>query len=156
VEYLKLLSDRPRAGIEALAEAVATRPGAREAQRALAEELTTLVHGEVACRQVLVASQALFGRGDLGELDEPTLSAALAEAGLIEVAGPVPSVAELLRDSGLCKSLSDARRTVAEGGAYVNNVRVTDADAPPESALFGSLLVLRRGRKSVAGVRVKH
>jgi tyrosyl-tRNA synthetase len=155
VEYLKFLSARPRAEIESLAEAVATRPGAREAQRALAAELTTLVHGEEACRQVIAASQALFGRGDLAELDESTLSAALAEVGLVEVADPVPSVAELFRDTGLCKGLSDARRTVAEGGAYVNNVRVTDADAPPESLLFDSWVVLRRGRKSVAGVRVK-
>ncbi len=91
VEYLKLLSARPRAEIEALAEAVATRPGAREAQRALAEELTTLVHGESACGQVLTASQALFGRGELADLDESTLAAALTEAGLVEVADPVPT-----------------------------------------------------------------
>ncbi|GAA1714621.1 tyrosine--tRNA ligase [Fodinicola feengrottensis] len=157
VEYLKLLSARPRAEIEALAEAVATRPGAREAQRALAEELTTLVHGESACGQVLTASQALFGRGELADLDESTLAAALTEAGLVEVADPVPTLAELLRDTGLCKSLSDARRTVDEGGAYVNNVRAADADQPPasDSLLFGGWLVVRRGRKSVAGVRVK-
>ncbi|WP_163510732.1 tyrosine--tRNA ligase [Fodinicola acaciae] len=157
IDYLKTMSFRSREEIEALEEAVASRPGAREAQRALAEDLTTLLHGETACRQVIAASQALFGRGELAELDEKTLASALAEAGSVEVPDPVPTLAELLRDSGLCKGLGDARRTVAEGGAYVNNVRATDADAPPpaESLLFGSWLVLRRGRRNVAGVRVK-
>ncbi|MGE5828758.1 MAG: tyrosine--tRNA ligase, partial [Micromonosporaceae bacterium] len=154
--YLRVFSFRSRDEIEALAKETAERPAARAAQRALAEELTTLLHGEVECRQVMAASQALFGRGSLGELAEATLRSALTEAGLTEVRGELPSVAELFKLAGLTAGLGEARRTVAEGGAYVNNERVSDADAPvPASALLhGRFLVLRRGRRTVAGVEL--
>jgi len=153
--YLKFFSFRDRAEIEELERATAERPAARAGQRALAEELTTLLHGEQECRQAVAASAALFGRGDLASLSAEVLGAALREAGLTRVAEPVPPTAALLRDAGLCTSLSDARRTVAEGGAYVNNERVKDPDSPPEPALLhGRYLVLRRGRRAVAGVEV--
>jgi tyrosyl-tRNA synthetase len=152
--YLRVFSFRPRDEIEALEKATAERPAAREAQRALAGELTALLHGEGECRQVVAASQALFGRGDLADLGAATLRAALAEAGLAEVRGELPTVAELFRDAGLTAGLKEARRTVAEGGAYVNNQRVEDADArvPVGALLHGRFLVLRRGRRTVAGV----
>ncbi len=152
--YLRLFSFRSRDEVEALEKATAERPAAREAQRALAEELTTLLHGEAETRQVLAASQALFGRGTLAELAPGTLEAALAEAGLVQVHGELPSAAELCKAAGLVGGLKEARRTVAEGGLYVNNERVSDADTPVSagSLLHGRFLVLRRGRRTVAGV----
>lgn len=152
--YLRVFSFRSRDEIEALEKATAERPPAREAQRALAEELTMLLHGEAECRQVVAASQALFGRGELAELTPGTLRAALVEAGLSEVSGDLPTVAELFRTAGLTSGVKEARRVVAEGGAYVNNQRVDDADAPVPAQwlLHGRFLVLRRGRRTVAGV----
>jgi tyrosyl-tRNA synthetase len=144
--------------IEELEKETAQRPAARAGQRRLAEDLTRRVHGEAEARQAVAASQALFGRGSLDELAPETLRAALAEAGLVQVpAGPdgqLPSVAELFTAAGLVAGRNQARRTVAEGGAYLNNQRVADADAPvPAEALrHGRFLVLRRGRRSVAGV----
>jgi len=152
-DYLKVLSSRGRDEIEALERAVAERPQAREAQRALAEELTTLVHGAPETARVLAASQALFGRGDLAGLDLPTLEAALREAPHA-AAISATSFADLLAAVGLATSKSAARRTVAEGGAYVNNRPIEDADAVPDEGdwLHGRWLVLRRGRRTVAGV----
>jgi len=113
-----------------------------------------MVHGEAEAEQAVTASQALFGRGSLESLSAETLRAALAEAGLAEVRGELPTVAALLQQTGLVKSGGEARRTVAEGGAYVNNERVTDVDAvPPASALLhGRFLVLRKGKRTFAGV----
>lgn len=152
--YLRVFSFRSRDEIEELEKATAERPAARQAQQALAEELTTLVHGEAQCRQAVAASRALFGRGELSDLTAETLRAALSEAGLTQVSGELPGAAELFRASGLAGGLREARRTVAEGGAYVNNQRVADADAPigAELLLHGRFLVLRRGRRTVAGV----
>jgi tyrosyl-tRNA synthetase len=153
--YLRLFSFRGHDELVELEKATAERPAARAAQRALAEELTTLVHGEAECARVVAASQALFGKGSLDDLDPATLRAALGEAGLVEVT-ELPAVAALFRDSGLVASLNEARRTIAEGGAYVNNERVTDAEATidPATLLHGKWLVLRRGRRSVAGVEL--
>ncbi len=154
--YLRYFSFRSRDEIEELEKATAERPAARLAQRALAEELTTLVHGEQECRQVTTASQALFGRGSLDDLSAETLRAALAEAGLVEVRGQLPPVAALLKESGLVASLNEARRTITEGGAYVNNERVSDVEAtvPSSALLHGRFLVLRRGKRTVAGAEL--
>jgi tyrosyl-tRNA synthetase len=154
--YLKYFSFKSREELEELEKATAERPQARLAQRALAEELTALVHGEEEARQAILASQALFGRGSLEELSAETLRAALGEAGLFPVRGELPTVASLLRDSGLVASANEARRTITEGGAYLNNERITDGETvPPASALLhGRFLVLRRGKKSFAGVEV--
>ncbi|MGK5518232.1 tyrosine--tRNA ligase [Micromonospora sp. URMC 107] len=154
--YLRYFSFRSREELEALEKETAERPAARAAQRALAEELTTLVHGEREMAQVVAASQALFGRGSLDELAPATLRAALTEAGLVHV-DELPDVAGLLRDSGLVPSLKEARRVIAEGGAYVNNTRVTATDATvgPEDLLHGRYLVLRRGKRSFAGVELR-
>jgi tyrosyl-tRNA synthetase len=152
--WLPLFSERPAEDLEALIAESVERPAARTAQRALAEELTVLVHGPEQLRQAEAAGRALFGRDDLAVLDTATLAAALTEAGTVEIENPNVPVATLLQEAGLASSLSDARRTVKEGGAYVNNVRVTDADAPPTTSdwLPGGWLVLRKGKRSVAGV----
>jgi tyrosyl-tRNA synthetase len=154
VNYLKVFSFASHEEIERLAEATASKPAAREAQRFLASELTTLIHGAAECAQVVAASQALFGRGSLADLSAPTLHAALTEAGLHTVKGDLPPVASLLKDAGLVASMNEARRTITEGGAYVNNERVTDVEATvdPASLLHGRYLVLRRGRRTIAGV----
>ena len=139
-----------------LEEATAARPAARAAQRRLAQEMTTLVHGEAETQRVEAASGALFGQGELRELDAGTLAAALREAPHAQVPQPLPTVAELLVATGLDGSRSAARRTVAEGGAYLNNSRVSDADAAPATSdlLHGQWLVLRKGKRNVAGVQV--
>ncbi|MBA2417118.1 MAG: tyrosine--tRNA ligase [Geodermatophilaceae bacterium] len=145
-----------RQEIEVLAEAAASRPADREAQRTLAAEMTTLVHGPVATEQVRAASAALFGQGELPALPEPLLEAALLEAGTVRLSGELPGVIAMLHLSGLCATTSAARRAVAEGGAYVNNMRVTDVDwkPGPGDLLHGRWLVVRRGKRAVAGVEV--
>lgn len=153
--WLPLYSERPAEEVAALVTESLERPAARAAQRGLAEELTLLVHGPEQLRQAEAAGRALFGREDLRSLDEATLGAALQEAGSITVDGELPTVAQLLQQTGLVGSLSEARRTVKEGGAYLNNERVTDGEAHPgaDAWLPGGWLVLRRGRRSIAGVR---
>ncbi|WP_229072349.1 tyrosine--tRNA ligase [Actinoplanes sp. DH11] len=155
-QYLRYFSFKGREELEELEKATAERPQARLAQRALAEEITALVHGEEEARQAIAASQALFGRGSLDELSADTLRAALAEAGLLEVRGELPTVGSLLKESGLVASANEARRTIGEGGAYLNNERITDGEAVvPESALLhGRFLVLRRGKRTFAGVEI--
>jgi tyrosyl-tRNA synthetase len=155
--YLRYFTSLSRNEIEQLDAQTAERPQARAAQRRLAQELTTLVHGPEETGKVEAASRALFGQGDLRELDEATLSAALTEAPHASVPRPLPPVADLLVSVGLDASRSAARRTVAEGGAYLNNVRVEDADAPPGEAdlLHGRWVVLRKGKRNVAGVQVE-
>jgi tyrosyl-tRNA synthetase len=152
--WLPLYSERPAEEVDALIAESVERPAARTAQRALAEELTLLVHGPDELRQAEAAGRALFGREDLAALGPETLGAALREAGSVTVDGETPTIAHLLQQTGLVSSLSEARRTVKEGGAYLNNERVTDADAVPgeETWLPGGWLVLRRGKRSVAGV----
>jgi len=156
MDWLRLLTFVDRDEFAELEKEVAERPAARAAQRRLAGSLTSILHGEKETAQVVAASEALFGRGALAELDRSTLRAALAEAGLTVVTGQIPSVASLLKESGLVSSMNEARRAVAEGGAYVNNVRVTDPEATPgpDDLLHGRFLVLRRGKKTVAGVEV--
>src|SRR5690606_20983870 len=111
----------------------AERPQAREAQRTLAFDVTSLVHGEAAAQAAIDASAALFGRGAIQEIDEPTLAAALGEIGLYDAASSTPTIVELLQVAGIAKSNSEARRIVAEGGAYLNNVRVDDPEHVPAS-----------------------
>jgi tyrosyl-tRNA synthetase len=160
VNYLKVFSARSVAEIEQLALAVQTRPAGREAQRALADELTALVHGVEERDAVVAASRALFGKGALEELPGDTLAASLAELPRATLAlapdEALPGVVDLLAGSGLLPSKSAARRAIAEGGAYVNNHRVTDeAHVPGESDLLaGRWLVLRRGKRHLAAVDV--
>jgi tyrosyl-tRNA synthetase len=155
--YLRYFTFLSREEIEALELETAQRPAARTAARRLAEELTTLVHGREETARVVAASAALFGQGELRDLDAATLTAALTEAPHAEFEATLPSLTELLVATGLCQSKSAARRAVEEGGAYLNNVRVSDAEAIPADAdlLAGGWLVLRRGKRSVAGVRLR-
>ncbi|MFF1567811.1 tyrosine--tRNA ligase [Streptomyces sp. NPDC058293] len=154
-KFLRIFSFKSREEIEELERQTEERPQARTAQRALAEELTTLVHGADQCAAVIAASKALFGQGDLGELDEATLAAALSELphAKVDALGPV---VDLLAEVGLVASKSAARRTVKEGGAYVNNVKVAAEDAVPaaDELLHGRWLVLRRGKKNLAAIEV--
>ena len=154
--YLKVFSLQPLEEVQGLIAETVARPQARAAQRALAGELTALVHGASARDAAVAASAALFGRGDLAAIDDRTLAAALDEVGLTEVDGS-ETIVELLRATGLTSSLSEARRAIAEGGANVNNVRVTDPDQVPgpEHLLHGRFLVLRRGKRSVAGALIR-
>ncbi|MGW0709752.1 tyrosine--tRNA ligase [Streptomyces sp. NPDC002643] len=153
--YMRILSFKSPAELEELEKQTEERPQARAAQRALAEELTTIVHGAEQTAAVIAASRALFGQGELGELDEKTLGAALAEVPHVQVAGLAP-VVDLFAEVGLVPSKSAGRRTVKEGGAYVNNVKVTAEDAVPAEGelLHGRWLVLRRGKKNLAAVEV--
>jgi tyrosyl-tRNA synthetase len=151
---LRIFSFKPQDELEALEAETAARPEARSAQQSLASELTALVHGADAAAQASSASSALFGRGELRQLDEETLAAALAELPRAEVRGPLPVLAELLVATGLAESRSAARRIVADGGAYLNNRRVTDAEEVPGEGdlLHGRWLVLRRGKRNLAAV----
>jgi tyrosyl-tRNA synthetase len=157
-ELLRVFTFLTREEVEELEGLTREKPFLRAGQKALAREVTTLVHGPAETERIQAASAALFGSGELRGLEATTLSAALAEAGATEVeAGPeLPTVTELLVLAGLVESRGAARRTVAEGGAYLNNERVSDAEARParDDLLPGGWLVLRRGKKSFAGVRV--
>ena len=159
---LRTFSFRSQAEVDDLLAAVAARPQAREAQRALASEMTALVHGDAERDAAEAAGRALFGQGDLADLPSSTLTAALLEAPHGEVAGDevidghLPAFDELLVRAGLAASKSAARRTIGEGGAYVNNVRIEDATAQPVigDLHHGNWLVLRRGKKAFAGIRL--
>jgi tyrosyl-tRNA synthetase len=157
-EYLRIFSDRDTAEIDELVAESEKAPAARIAQRALATDVTTLVHGAEETQAAEHAARALFGRAELTDLPEPVLEAALAEAphATLKAGEELPSVVDALVATGLADSRSAARRTVGEGGAYVNNVRVTEPDGPlPDSALlYGRWLVVRKGKRSVAGAEV--
>jgi tyrosyl-tRNA synthetase len=156
---LRVFTFRTRGEIEELERETIERPAARLAQRVLAEDLTILVHGDEELARAVAASEALFGQGDLRAVDEQTLAAALAEVPSVTLrAGePLPSVADLMAATGIVPSKSAARRVIAEGGAYLNNVKVTDQDAAPQASdlLYGRFLVLRRGKRTVGGVEVQ-
>lgn len=159
IDYLKWFTFLDREEIAGYEEAVAERPFKREAQRRLARELTDLVHGVEARQAVEAAAAALFGRGELRDLDEPTLAAAITETtgGTVAdiAAGQPRTIVDLLIASGLAKSKGEARRTIKEGGAYANNERIADEAWEPGEGdlLHGRWLVLRRGKKNFGGVR---
>jgi len=159
IGYLRWFTFLDAAEIAELEETTAQRPHERAAQRRLARELTTLVHGQAATDAVEHASQALFGRGELTDLDERTLAAALREASSNEVAelpaAGADSIVDLLVATGLSASKGAARRTIAEGGVSVNNVRIATEEWAPEQSdfLHGRWLVLRRGKRNIAGVQ---
>ncbi|MFI5534697.1 tyrosine--tRNA ligase [Kitasatospora sp. NPDC051853] len=153
--FLRIFSFRSKEEIEELERETAERPQARLAQRALAEELTTLVHGAEQYERAVAASKALFGQGALADLDPATLAASLAEVPKGTVTELLPIV-DLLVESGLAPSRSGARRTIKEGGAYLNNEKVTDEEAVPATSdlLHGRWLVLRRGKRTIAAIEV--
>ena len=159
---LHTFSFKAREEIDALISATVERPHERAAQRALAEELTDLVHGHQERMSAEAAGRALFGHGDLSALPQATLASALREAAMADVRasevidGCLPTIDELLTRCGLVTSKSAARRTIAEGGAYANNERITDENWRPttENLLHGQWLVLRRGKRSVGGIQL--
>ncbi|MEJ3655390.1 tyrosine--tRNA ligase [Actinomycetes bacterium KLBMP 9759] len=157
-QYLRLFTFLSREEIAELERDVAERPHLRAGQRRLAQELTTLVHGEHHTQQVIAASSALFGRGDLQELDGGTIGSALAEVPTAAVRlDDKPTIVDLLVATGLSESRGAARRAVGEGGAYVNNTKVTDEQWVPAATdlLAGGWLVVRRGKRNLAGVRAE-
>jgi tyrosyl-tRNA synthetase len=157
---LKVFTFLPRAQIEDLERQTRDRPAARQAQRVLAEEVTTLVHGPAECAKAIAASRALFGQGDLAELDERTLVAALAEIPSAHLQVPpgesLPTAADLMAAAGVAPSKSAARRAISEGGAYLNNHRVAGEEQRPDPAalLHGRFLIVRRGKRTVGGVEI--
>ena len=156
IGHVKVFTFRTREEIQELERAVAERPAAREAQRTLAYDVTALVHGADAADKVVAASHALFGRGSLADLDASTLAAAVAElpSATARLGDPIVDV---LAASGVVGSKGAARRAIAEGGASVNNVRVSDEDAVLTAAdvLHGRWVVLRRGKRTLAVVDVQ-
>ncbi|AGG66741.1 tyrosine--tRNA ligase [Corynebacterium callunae] len=157
IRYLRWFTFLTQEELAELEVEVAERPGKREAQRRLAREMTNLVHGEEATAAVELAAQALFGRADLSDLDEKTLAASVSETEVAEIqAGEPRTIIDLLVASGLADSKGAAKRAVKEGGAYVNNERISSDDWEPaaEDLLHGSWLVLRKGKKNFAGVKI--
>ena len=157
-KLLKVFSFKTREEIDALIHSVETNPGAREAHRALAQELTAMVHGEDAMRNVEAASKALFGQGELAELDAATLAAALSQLPrtTIKKGEAFPTWVDLLAATGVVDSKSAARRIVKENGAYLNNAKISGEEfAPTEGDLIhGRYLVLRKGKRDLAAVEV--
>jgi tyrosyl-tRNA synthetase len=157
-KLLKVFSMKSRAEIERLIETVKTNPGAREAHRELARELTTMIHGEQMAQKVELAAKALFGHSDVSELDLATLDSALAQLPRTQIAKgqPLPTWVDLLAATGVVDSKSAARRIVKEGGAYLNNQKVENEDFTPSKAdlLHGKYLLLRKGKRDLAAVEV--
>ena len=158
IDYLKVFSPRSREEVEELARQTAAQPHRRAAQKALADDVTALVHSAADRDAAVAAAEALFGRSALTDLSEPALAAIVAELGGVELSGAagLPSIADAMEASGVVGSRSAARRAIGEGGAYVNNRRVSDADAAvtPGDLLYGRFAILRRGKKTVGAVTV--
>ncbi|AKK03044.1 tyrosine--tRNA ligase [Corynebacterium epidermidicanis] len=157
IDYLRWFTFLSQEEIAEYEVEVAERPFKREAQRRLAREMTDLVHGPQATVAVELAAQALFGRASLADLDETTLAGALSETTIFEVAPGEPrTIIDLLVGAGLADTKGAARRTIKEGGAYINNERIETEDWQPSEAdlLHGAWLVLRKGKKNFAGARL--
>ncbi len=158
INFLKVFSFKSHEEITALENSHVSNPGLREAHRALAQELTTMVHGADATTRVENAARALFGQGDLLQLDEATLASALAELPrtVISKDQEIPTWVELLAATGVVDSKSAARRVVKDGGAYLNNEKVTSEEfaLSKSSFLCGKYAVLRKGKRDLAAVEL--
>ena len=158
INFLKVFSFKSRTEIEALESAHTANPGAREAHRELARELTSLVHSPEIAERVEEAARALFGQGDLATLDESTLASALAQLPhtRIEKGAEIPTWVDLLVATGVVDSKSAARRIVKEGGAYLNNEKVVGEDFRLQKTDFlcGKYAVLRKGKRDLAAVEL--
>jgi tyrosyl-tRNA synthetase len=157
-KLLKVFSMKSRVEIEQLIESVKVDPGARQAHRELAREMTSLIHGAGMTQKVEEAAKALFGQGEISELDLPTLDAALGQLPrtTVKKGDPFPSWIELLVATGVVDSKSAARRILKEGGAYLNNKRVENEDFTPTKSdlLQGKYLLLRKGKRDLAAVEI--
>ena len=158
INFLKVFSFKSYAEITELEKSHNENPGLREAHRALARELTSLVHSEETTQRVEAAARALFGQGELSELDEATLASALAELPRTTVSSKeeIPTWVDLLAATGVVDSKSAARRIVKEGGAYLNNVKISGEDFRPSKSDFlcGKYAVLRKGKRDLAAVEL--
>ena len=156
MRFLKIFTFLDRARIEELEVEVAERPHIRSAQKALAAEVTRLVHGEEELDRVLAATNALWGGGDLHAIDEQTLSSATSDLPKACLKLGEATIIDALVETGLEKGKSAARRTLASGGAYLNNIKVEDEDAPicAEDLLAGSRVLVRKGRRNLAVVEL--
>ena len=159
IEYLKVFSERDREEIEDLARRTSGHPEQRAAQRVLADDVTALVHGPAERDAAAQAAEAVFGRSDLRELPESVLDDVAAEIGAaqLEANGDLPTVVEVLAAGGVVPSKSAARRAITEGGAYVNNQRVTDPEArlAEYDLLHGRYVIVRRGKRTVGAVSIQ-
>jgi tyrosyl-tRNA synthetase len=158
INFLKVFSFKSRAEIEALESEHLENPGARAAHRALARELTALIHGEETTVRVEEAARALFGQGDLTTLDEATLASALSELPRVTISSTdeIPTWVDLLAAAGVVDSKSAARRIVKEGGAYLNNEKISGEDFRLEKSHFlcGKYALLRKGKRDLAAVEL--
>ncbi|WP_375422718.1 tyrosine--tRNA ligase [uncultured Friedmanniella sp.] len=158
VEYLKVFSPRSREEIDELDRLTRAEPHRRAAQKALADDVTALVHSSQERDAAVAAAAALFGRSELRDLPLAVLAGVAAEIGTAEIdaADGLPSVVEVLERSGVVASKGAARRAIAEGGAYLNNAKVTDADAvvTEQDLLHGRFVIARRGKRTVGAVRL--
>ena len=157
-KLLKVFSMKDRAEIERLIETVKVNPGAREAHRELAREMTAMIHGQQMAKSVEEAAKALFGQGEIADLDLKTLDSALSQLPktTIKKGDPYPSWVDLLAATGVVDSKSAARRIVKEGGGYLNNKKVESEDFTPSKndLLHGKYLLLRKGKRDLAAVEV--
>ena len=157
-QLLKTFSFKSRSELEALFESLKTNPGAREAHRELAREVTTLLHGADQAQKVEAAAKALFGQGEIRDLDIETLKSALAELPKtrIKKGEEIPSWVDLVTSSGVVESKSAARRVIKEGGAYLNNEKISGEDFTPKSSdlLHGQFLLLRKGKRDLVAVEI--
>ena len=158
INFLKVFSFKSHEEITELEKSHNENPGLREAHRALARELSSLVHTEETTQRVEAAARALFGQGELSELDEATLASALAELPRTTVSSKeeIPTWVDLLAATGVVDSKSAARRIVKEGGAYLNNVKISGEDFRPSKSDFlcGKYAVLRKGKRDLAAVEL--
>ena len=158
-KLLKAFSFKGREELDSLFETLKSNPGAREAHRELAREVTTLVHGENECKKAENAAKALFGQSEIGELDLVTLESAIQELPKTEIvkSSPLPTWVDLITATGVIESKSAARRIIKEGGAYLNNKKVASEDFAPstEDLLHGRYLLLRKGKRELAAVILK-
>jgi tyrosyl-tRNA synthetase len=158
INFLKVFSFKSHDEIKELEKSHNENPGLREAHRALARELTALVHSEETTQRVEAAARALFGQGELAELDEATLASALAELPRTTISAQeeIPTWVDLLAATGVVDSKSAARRIVKEGGAYLNNEKISGEDFAPQKSDFlcGKYAVLRKGKRDLAAVEL--
>lgn len=157
-QLLRTFSFKSHEELEALFDSLNTNPGAREAHRALAREVTTLIHGSEQAEKVENAAKALFGQSEIRDLDESTLESALKELPrtTIERGSEFPTWVDLITAAGVVDSKSAARRVVKEGGAYINNQKITLEDHKPsvDDLMHGRFIVLRKGKRDLAAVEV--
>ncbi|MFA6448783.1 MAG: tyrosine--tRNA ligase [bacterium] len=159
IRFLKYFTFMKKEEIDSLAEDLIKNPDNRPAQKALAYEMTTMTHGKTAADEVIAASEALFGKGELEAISLSTLESAVSAAPSLEVddAGAIPALDQLLTDLTLCSSKGEAKKLILSGGVYANNIRIADIKYRPEASqlLHGKLMIIRKGKKHYAIVKVK-